>query len=167
MGLLCIGKDDTKLTPGTCKSTADAFSVATAGASCDYRTALCATGLSCALDAVTPAIAFKCVQTGGYAAGAACKPAIPEACAAGNYCKTAQGDPLNGTCTPQPLANEACGTNAIGKACGPNLVCVVDRCVAKAQNGVSCAASGMCYSGKCTKVADAGLGSCEEDVPCK
>jgi hypothetical protein len=165
-GLVCMGKDDTNKTPGTCKTTADAFSTVE-GAACSFATALCKTGLSCALDTINP-LALKCVQAGSFAAGAACKPAIPEACAAGNYCKTAATAPLDGTCTPLPQVGEACGSNAISKTtCGPSLVCVKERCVTRAENGVSCASPDMCYSGKCSAANADAQGSCEAKLPCQ
>jgi hypothetical protein len=164
-GLFCIGKNDTNKTPGTCKTTADAFSAAE-GSACGFDTVLCKTGQSCALDTVSP-VALKCIATGSFAAAAACRPALPEACASGNYCKTAQAAPLDGTCTPLPQAGEPCGTNVIGKACAPNLVCVMDRCVARAQNGVSCASDDMCYSGRCSRAAADAQGSCEAKLPCQ
>jgi hypothetical protein len=161
-GLLCLGKDDTAKTSGTCKSSAQAFS-ADEGAVCDpAKGQLCKTGLSCAAAGVTvvpPAITFKCVKAGSYAAGLACKPAFPDACATGTYCKNGTGAlALDGVCTALPQSGEACGKDS---QCQPNTVCVAGTCRSLVANGVSCTGDAMCYSERC------GSGGCEARVACK
>jgi hypothetical protein len=163
-GLLCLGKDDTNKTPGTCRTTAEAFSGVENGSCAPTLGQLCQTGLACVADSVTlvpPAITWTCVKTGSYAANAACKPGFPDACASGNYCKTGTGVlALNGTCTTIPAAGETCGTGL--SQCQPSAACVSGLCQNLAQNGVSCTGDTMCYSGKCGT-----SGGCEANLPCK
>ena len=103
-GSLCLGKDDSKKSPGTCKTPEEAFASAP-GSACDPSTGLlCQDGSSCVADSFTVAslsINWLCVPTGTYAAGADCKPGFPDACASGSYCKTGLGA-LSGTCTTMP-----------------------------------------------------------------
>jgi hypothetical protein len=154
-----MGDDAT--TAGTCKTLAEVF-VGAAGATCDVKAQLCVTGQSCAVSAVSgKTITGTCVATGGYAAGAACKPSFPEACATGNYCKTATLTPFDGTCTAFPQKGEACGKNALGDVCAPNLVCVGTTCEDLVANGVSCTADAKCYSEHCVS------GGCQAKVPCQ
>ncbi len=161
-GLLCIGKDDKAATSGTCKSADATFSTAE-GAACDPSVALCALGQSCAVDALTAnGATFKCVKTEGYASGGACRLAIPEACAAGSYCKTAGATVvIDGTCAALPSAGEACGTNLLSSTiCGSGLGCVAGKCQALVANGVSCTGDGMCFSKHCV------AGGCQAKLPC-
>jgi len=163
-GLLCLGKDDAKKTPGTCRTTAQAF-VGIEGGSCDPALGLlCKTGLACVADSVTItplAINWLCMRAGSYAANAACKPGFPDACASGNYCKVGTGLlALTGTCTTIPAAGEACGTGL--SQCQPSAVCVLGVCQNLTQNGVSCTGDAMCYSEKC-----GASGGCEAKLPCK
>jgi len=163
-GLLCLGKDDSKKTPGTCRTTAQAFSGVENG-SCDPTAGqLCQTGLACVADSLTLvplAISWKCVKAGSYAANDVCKPGFPEACASGNYCKTGTGlQAISGTCTSIPVAGQACGSGL--SQCQPNAACVSGTCQNLAQNGVSCTGDAMCYSEKCGS-----SGGCEANLPCK
>ena len=101
------------------------------------------------------------MQAGSYAAGDACKPGFPEACASGNYCKTGTGLlAITGTCTPIPAAGEACGSSL--SQCLPNAACVSGTCQNLAQNGVSCTGDAMCYSERCGS-----SGGCEANLPCR
>ena len=164
-GAICLGKDDTAKTPGTCRTATEAFSAA-AGAACDPATGiLCAPGVSCVADHLDPAIPVKliwtCVKSGAYAAGAACKPGLPDACASGNYCLAGTGPTaLDGICTAIPQAKQACGTG-IGAQCQPGAVCVAGLCQDFAANGVSCTGDAMCYSGYC-----GATGGCQPRLPC-
>jgi hypothetical protein len=163
-GLLCLGQDDTNKTPGTCRTTAEAFTGLDNG-TCDPTLGqLCQTGLACVADSITlapVAVTWKCVQAGSYAANSACKPGFPDACASGNYCKTGTGLlAVTGTCTPIPGAGVACGTGL--SQCQPNAMCVSGTCQNLAQNGVSCTGDAMCYSEKCGT-----SGGCEANLPCK
>jgi hypothetical protein len=163
-GLVCMGKDNTAKTPGTCKASASAFA-ADDGAACDVQTGqMCKTGLSCAaisLTLVPFTVTYQCVKAGSYAVGAACKVAWPEACAAGNYCKVSNGfTPLDGICTTLPLAGEACDSDK-GPPCRTGAVCVANKCQDFAANGVSCTGNAMCYSENCAP------SGCEARVSCK
>jgi hypothetical protein len=155
-GLVCLGKNDTAMTPGTCKSPAQAFA-ADEGAACDLaKGQLCKTGLSCAVLNAT----LQCVKAGSYAAGTACRVAVPDACAAGNYCKSSGLlQPFDGTCTGLLQAGAACDPKA--SRCQTGAVCAAGKCQNLAANGVSCTADEMCYSENC---ASAG---CEAKLPCK
>jgi hypothetical protein len=163
-GLLCLGKDDTNKTPGSCRSAIGALSAAE-GAACDpVAGILCGSGVSCVADHMDPLAAklvWKCVKSGTYTAGGPCKPAFPEACATGNYCQTGTGLlALTGVCTAVPNAREACGTG-LGAQCKPGAVCVAGLCQTYAANGVSCTGDDMCYSGYCGST-----GGCQPRLPC-
>lgn len=161
-GFLCLGKDDDAKTPGTCKSSSETFTGAE-GEACDPRSKLCKQGLSCAVDTLTAdGGTFKCVKTGGYAAGAACKLAFPDACATGSYCKAAGATLLvDGSCTALPTAGEACGANLFNAGiCPANTACVAGKCQALAANGVSCFGDAMCYSEHCA------ANGCQAKLPC-
>lgn len=165
-GLLCLGKDDDKKAPGTCRSPAEALSGVVDGPCDPTLGQLCQSGASCIPDNITLtplAITWKCVASGSYAAGAECKPGFPEACTAGNYCSVGAGALalLGGTCKPVPGAGEPCGTG-FGAQCQANQICVGGLCQALAQNGVSCTGDAMCYSGQCGD-----SGGCEANLPCK
>jgi hypothetical protein len=156
-----MGKDDTNKTSGTCLPPTQVFAAA-ANAACDPTAQqLCQLGLSCVADSYTTSIVWKCVQTGSYAAGGACKPGFPEACAARNYCMTGSSGlaALSGTCTPIPGAGAAC-TSAFAAQCQPNAVCVNGTCQNFAANGVSCTGDTMCYSENCA------AGACQAKLPC-
>jgi hypothetical protein len=162
-GLLCLGKDDTLHTPGSCQSATAALKGAD-GDTCDPTAGnLCQTGVSCVADGLDLAglqITWKCVTIGTYKAGEDCKPGIPEACSSGNYCKTLL-NPLSGTCAAVPDAKQACGTG-YGAQCKTGAVCVHDVCENYASNGVSCTGNAMCYSEYCGP-----SGGCEPRLPCK
>jgi hypothetical protein len=163
-GLLCLGKDEDKKTPGTCRTAATALA-GVEGGSCDATLGqLCQPGLSCVADSITLlplAIAWRCMKIGSYLAAGACKPGYPEACASGSYCKTDKLlDPLAGTCTAVPAGGEACGTGL--PQCQAGAVCVDGTCRNRVANGVSCAADAMCLSEYC-----GGSGGCEARLPCR
>jgi hypothetical protein len=164
-GFLCLGKDDSKKTPGTCKTPTEAFSSAP-GSACNPSTGLlCQDGSACVADKVSLApvsIDWVCVANGTYAAGADCKPGFPDACASGTYCKTGTGlTALSGTCTSMPGAGQACVSNGTLQ-CQPGAVCVSGTCQNFAANGVSCTGDAMCYSENCGP-----SGGCEAKLPCK
>ena len=163
-GLLCMGKDDSKKTSGICKTPTETFSAAN-GSACDPTVGLlCQIGSACVADSysLTPiSIQWLCVPAGSYAAGAACKPGLPDACAGGSYCQTGPGiGALSGTCTSLPAAGQACASGLI--QCQPGAVCVSSLCQNLAANGVSCTGDGACYSGHCGT-----SGGCETRLPCK
>jgi len=164
-GLLCLGKDDTKKTPGTCRTIAAALSVP-AGAACDAtNSTLCQPGSSCiadGFDLASVSISWLCVPTGSYPPGGSCKPGFPEACASGYYCQTGSGlAVLTGTCAVSPAAGQPCA-GSINTQCQPGVVCVYGTCQNLAANGVSCTGDAMCYSEKCGT-----SGGCEAKLPCK
>jgi hypothetical protein len=163
-GLLCLGKDDSKKTPGVCRNATDAMS-SPAGTACDpVAGILCTPGVSCVadhIDLVATKIVWTCVETGTYPAGGACKPGIPEACSTDNYCLTGTGlAALAGTCTVIPDAKQPCGTG-FGAQCQTGAVCVAGLCQNYAANGVSCTGDDMCYSGYC-----GATGGCQPPLPC-
>jgi hypothetical protein len=161
-GLFCLGKDDGKKTPGTCKPPQEAF-VSASGSACNVMEGqLCQNGSSCVADSfsvATVSIDWLCVPSGTYAAGADCKPGFPDACASGTYCKTGL-TLLSGTCTTVPGAGQACAGSA--PQCQPGAVCVSGTCQSFAANGVSCTGDAMCYSEHCGP-----SGGCEARLPCK
>jgi hypothetical protein len=160
-GLLCLGKDDTARTSGTCLPPTHVFAAAE-NAACDPTTQqLCQLGLSCVADSYTTAVVWRCVKTGSYAGGGACKPGFPDACATGSYCLAGSSglEALSGTCTAIPGAGAPC-TSAFAAQCQPNAVCVSGTCQNLAANGVSCTGDAMCYSESCTE------GVCQAELPC-
>jgi hypothetical protein len=165
-GLLCLGKDDTAKTPGTCRNAADAFSAA-AGTACDPSAGtLCGAGASCVLDHIdvlSQKLVWTCVTTGSYPAGGPCKSGVPEACATGTYCQKGPAlAPLDGTCIALPDAKQPCGTGLFSTPCQSGAVCVSNVCEDYADNGVSCTGNDMCYSQYC----GAG-GGCQPPLPCQ
>jgi hypothetical protein len=164
-GLLCLGKDDTNKTPGTCRNVTEAFSAAEGGVCDVVAGTLCHSGVSCVADHVdlaTVKLVWTCVKIGTYPAGGSCKPGFPEACAAGSYCQTGTGlASLDGTCTPIPQAKQPCGDSGIGLQCQPGAVCVAGLCQDFAANGVSCTGDDMCYSEYC-----GATGGCQPPLPC-
>jgi hypothetical protein len=160
-GLVCLGKDDTAKTPGTCRASAQAFA-ADEGAACDpTKGQLCKTGLSCAVLNVTlvpVTITYQCVKTGSHAAGVACKVAFPDACASGNYCKTGALQLVDGVCAALPQTGEACGKDS---QCQTSTTCVNGTCRSLVANGVSCTGDAMCFSENCAAAV------CEAKAACK
>jgi len=165
-GLLCLGKDDTAQTSGTCKTPAAALS-APPGGVCDPTAGqLCQAGSSCVLqsvDVLGGTTTWSCSSVGTYAAGGECKLGFPEACVAGYYCQAATAEILfllGGTCTLLPASGEACGTPL--SQCQPGAVCVSGICQSLVANGVSCTADAMCWSGYCGS-----SGGCQPRLPCR
>ncbi|HEY5956319.1 MAG TPA: hypothetical protein VIV60_07205 [Polyangiaceae bacterium] len=163
-GLLCLGKDDTAGTSGTCRSAIETLTAAE-GAACDpVAGILCQPGTACIgdhFDVAAAKVAWLCAKMGSFAGGEACKPGFPDACASGHYCKTGTGLlALQGTCTPIPDAKEPCGTG-IGAQCKAGAVCVAGTCETYAANGVDCTADGACFSEYCGQ-----SGGCEPRLPC-
>ena len=105
---------------------------------------------------------WKCLKTGSYKTGEACKPAFPEACSTGNYCKVPTNS-HDGICTAVPDAKQACGTG-VGAQCKAGAVCIATTglCENYAVNGVSCTGDDMCYSQYCGTSR-----GCAPRLPCK
>jgi hypothetical protein len=163
-GLLCLGKDDSKKTPGTCKLPSAAFASAS-GSACDPTAGqLCQLDSACVAESVslaTVSISWVCMPNGTYAAGADCKPGFPDACASGTYCKTGTGlAALSGTCTSLPPVGQPCASGIY--SCQSGAVCAAGTCQNYAANGVSCTGDAMCYSGYCGPSK-----GCEARLPCK
>jgi hypothetical protein len=156
-----MGKDDANQTSGTCRSPEQVFAADENGACDPVAGQLCKVGLACVADSYTTAVVWKCVQAGSYAAGGACKPGFPDACAASNYCLPGGSGlaALSGTCTSIPSAGAPCSTG-FGSECQPNAVCVNGTCQDFAANGVSCTGDAMCYSENCAS------GVCQAELPC-
>jgi hypothetical protein len=160
-----MGKDDTNKTSGSCVLPTSALAGVEGGACDASQGQLCQPGLACVAQnivALSPlTIAWQCMQVGSYVAGGDCKPGFPDACAAGNYCKTDSVlRPLAGTCVPIPAAGTACGTGF--SACQPGAACVAGICQNLVANGVSCTGDAMCLSEYCGP-----SGGCEVKLPCR
>ncbi len=144
-GLICLGADETRA--GTCLSVEEAFSGAL-GAACDPSTGpLCADGLSCALDQVVAgAPTFVCVERA--AIGAACRIAIPDACA-NAVCDGLAPDTgdFDGTCVAVPAAGEACG--GLMERCATGTRCLDGTCEPSGALGAACSSPAGCASGRC------------------
>ena len=161
-GLACWGKSDTDKTSGTCKSIGSMF-VADGNAACDFTLGtLCKLGQSCVADSLTAnnTVNWKCLATGTFLAGATCKPAMPEACESGYYCKTSSGS-IMGTCVILPATHEPCA-HVFGAQCRPGAACIDSVCQNYAANGESCTSDAMCYSENCTP-----SGACAPRLPCQ
>lgn len=165
-GLLCKGEDKSKMQPGSCV-TADSVTLGDAGDACDPSTlALCKTGLSCVVTAVSPAVTWECKQPG--ASGAPCGIGLPEDCPVGEYCPVTTADvvamTLEATCTPLPAAGAACATRPFDslETCVPYARCAADgKCVNLRNLGESCATSDVCYTQRCVNGACEPVGACQ------
>jgi len=149
---LCLGANADTGTTGTCRPISEALTAAV-GETCDPGAGtLCVDGVSCALvayDTTTSALSWSCVA--GYAAGAACKLALPDACPDGQICDAdpARTGSLDGTCVPLPTAGQPCRSVA-GSQCASGLVCDDTTCVTPGRLGATCVTSAGCASGMCT-----------------
>lgn len=78
------------------------------------------------------------------AAGAACS-AADEKCADGYYCDT------NSHCVQAGQIGEGCGPQ---QPCGSDSKCSAEKCIAKLENGLSCAANEECASDYCIELVN-------------
>lgn len=160
-GGFCIGSDDDGQKPGKCMSIAEAFA-GKAGEACffDGKPA-CSPELRCivtGIDATAGKILTECGQP--FAAGAACKVAIPDGCPTDEYCKVASANDFNGTCTPRPKAGEACASLFDDFVCAPGTRCDAGSCKPLQKLGGQCSGDEVCYSGNCSGNGCAPAGSC-------
>lgn len=168
-GMLCLGADDEQGTPGECFTQEEAFT-GDVGAPCAFGVdTVCKPELSCSISLQGSSLVGACVAK--YAAGGPCKPAFPEACPTGQFCKLPEpgaGPPvLDGVCTALPRAGEPCGSLLGPGACEPYHVCVYAQpedpsgiCRAIADNGAPCSVDDQCWSERCVNGACAGDFAC-------
>lgn len=156
-GLLCLGEDKAKVTPGTCVAVVDAF-VKAQGTPCDLATlAFCKPGLHCAFDNVLNLAAVKgnCVVPSPI--GGDCKTSLPDPCPVGAYCR-ASWIATTGICALLPGDGEPCATGWVLKnPCQPYHRCIetgpaTKVCKAMAYLGEPCEDDAMCYTGACDSV---------------
>ncbi|HTQ07052.1 MAG TPA: hypothetical protein VMI54_24510 [Polyangiaceae bacterium] len=165
-GLLCQGDDKSKMMPGQCV-TVDSVTLGNEGDACDPSSiALCATGLSCVLTAVSPALGWQCQKPGD--AGATCGLGLPEDCPVGQYCPVTTADvvamTLTAKCTPLPAAGEACAARPFDSLedCVPYARCDTDgKCVNLRNLGESCDTDDVCYTDRCVGGACEPVGACD------
>jgi len=159
-GLFCLGSDDDGKKPGACKTFEDGFS-GKLGDPCffDGKPA-CTADLRCivqSVDTTTGKIVTACGAP--FAAGAACKIAIPDGCPTDQYCKVPQNS-FDGTCTPRPAAGQACGKLFDDDLCAAGARCENGTCRARQHLGAQCTVDDVCYSEHCVGGACAPSGSC-------
>lgn len=164
-GLTCSGADDKTGKPGTCKTTAAAFS-AKVGEACDViQGQFCELGAACELAAASASgITWKCAAA--YTSGGACKISYPNGCPSGEYCPVnlkSMPLKLDATCTKLPANGETCGLNTDGvpEICGPYAVCTAGKCAEKQRLDGSCTNDAGCYSERCKG------GKCVPGVACE
>jgi hypothetical protein len=159
-GLLCLGQDATKKTPGTCYPI-DAALAGKKGDPCSIDGHLCNADLACEITALAPTIGGNCVAK--VDSGATCHAAFPDECPDDEYCALIPLMPLMpGTCTAKPKAGEMCGSGLGGGAiCAPYARCDSSVCRDLAHAGEDCHADDTCYSGHCQVNACVTGNSCE------
>lgn len=162
-GTFCIGSDDDGKKPGTCMDSAEAFSGKQGDACFFGGKPACSADLFCVvsgIDTTTGTLQTKCDVA--FGAGAACKPAIPDACPADQYCKITT-PPFDGTCTPKPAAGEPCG-KGLGddppNICAPNTRCDGGTCRPRQHLGGQCQEDAVCFSENCVSGGCAPAGGC-------
>lgn len=133
-------------TSGTCRSSTTMYDGAVGEACGDAAgPGFCRAGLYCVTDpGASLTESAHCVDA-GFAAGAACRDSIPDACPDGSYCAIPD-DATDGTCQPLPGDGAPCTTN---ESCAPGLVCVGDTCRAPAHLGEACLDPEQCFSENC------------------
>lgn len=158
-GLLCLGQDEAKKTPGKCYTIAEALA-GKPGDACSLAGKLCAGDAACEITALAP-IGGTCVAR--LASGATCHAAFPDECPDAEYCALPPLNPLgDGKCTAKPGAGEKCA-NGLGSAklCAPYARCDNGVCRDIAHAGEDCTADDTCYSGHCQGGACVTGNSCE------
>ncbi len=160
-GLMCIGGDEKKQSPGVCKDAATTFS-APQGSPCDFtKGEFCAPGSFCALQSASQAgVSFQCI--GALPSGAACKVALPDACPTGEFCDVdLDANKFEGTCKKVPAVGEACGKGILRQTCPSYATCVAGTCKAIQPNGGACTDGLECWSKLCKGGACAAGLACE------
>jgi hypothetical protein len=157
-GLLCLGQDDTKKTPGKCY-TIEAALAGKEGDTCSLDGHLCKGGLACELTTFTPTISGSCVAK--LDSGATCHASFPDECPDDEYC--ALPSPLvAGKCTAKPKAGEMCAPGlGASKICAPYARCDGTVCRAIAHAGEDCQTNDTCYSSHCVSNACVTGSSCQ------
>jgi hypothetical protein len=148
-GFLCAGADEDMNRSGNCRSYDEVFAVA-AGESCDpIGGKLCAAGLVCRIDSVTPALEATCSSPAE--AGAVCRLSFPDPCPQQQFCDIPP-NMLDGTCKPRPAAGQACGATpfeAEGSVCAAYARCDGQTCRSLAHLSEACTNDDACYSERC------------------
>ena len=159
-GLLCLGQDSTKKTPGQCYTIGAALA-GKAGDPCSLDGHLCRGGVACEITAVTPTIGGTCAAK--VDSGAACHAAFPDECPDDEYCALAPLNPLMpGTCTAKPKAGDMCAAGlGAAEICAPYARCDNGVCRDIAHAGEECHANDTCYSGHCEANACVTGNSCQ------
>jgi hypothetical protein len=158
--MFCLGEDEDAQKSGTCAEGSVAFA-GNDGDDCwvDGKP-LCKDGLHCVLSADVSAgkLVGKCGKP--LAAGAACNPALPDACPIDEFCKLAPNT-FDGTCSKKPGANEPCGPGlGDSDVCATDTRCDGGTCRPRQKLGGSCSDDAVCYSENCSGGACAPGGGC-------
>lgn len=161
-GTFCIGSEDEAKKTGTCMDSTAAFSGKQGDACFFGGKPACTEDLRCIVtgfDTSTGTIQTKCDVP--FASGAACKPAIPDACPADQYCNITS-PPLDGTCTAKPGAGQPCGKGLGDTAdvCAAGTRCDGGTCKARQHLGGQCQEDAVCYSENCVSGGCAPAGGC-------
>ncbi|MBK7580029.1 MAG: hypothetical protein IPI67_07455 [Myxococcales bacterium] len=158
--LFCIGSEDEAKKTGTCKPFDQAFS-GKKGEPCFFNGApACTADLRCIVesyDATAGKLVTACGT--GFAAGAACKVAIPDACPIDQFCKVPK-DTIDGTCTPKPKAGEPCEPQFDNFVCAAGTRCEDGNCRPLQSLGAQCSVDDVCISGNCFNGGCAPSGGC-------
>jgi hypothetical protein len=168
-GLICVGNDDAKKTPGKCM-TASAVLVAKDGESCDLTAGpWCVAGSSCVVQSIAQGVPVSQCQPMA-APGGTCGIGIPGQCPAGQYCPLQLADlaakMFTASCTDLPKAGEACAPAIALNRCAANLVCddlttpLKPVCTEPHALGQTCSGDSLCVSQHCVG------GACVPASPC-
>lgn len=157
LDMTCLGKADQ--TPGTCRPNEGLYTQGD-GVGCNWsKGGLCKAGFCCELESAAKAQAgdYSGTCVSEVAAGSPCKLALPDACAAGHYCKVTAG--IDGKCEPLPTPGEDCAVLSLVALCAAGARCTgrndaapslqPGTCVALAALGYGCSGDATCFSGHC------------------
>lgn len=154
-GLLCVGEDKKAMKAGTCKASADVFSVDSGGACDPGAGLLCKSGLSCRLESASMGMpVWKCAS--GVSSGAACNLAFPDQCPVGEYCNGPNPGmgKFDGICAKLPTDGQACAGSFGSSGCAVGLTCdssgASGICRKIERLGGTCTAASSCYSDRCS-----------------
>ena len=166
-GFLCAGENKDTQTTGTCRPH-DQIVEHGAGEACTPTLGdLCAEGLSCVVQSITPAFTFAC--RANPAPGGACRLGIPENCTAGEYCPISTAELALGivesNCVPLPEIGEPCAARPIdiGATCEAYARCdePAGTCLGLRGLGESCSSDELCKSGNCESGGCAPVRACQ------